>query len=237
MRFPSYPAAALRRVLPGGLKFLLLACGGMLAGCTDSSHQVVISVPEQRMVVIRDGMPLAIYPVSTSKFGVGDRRGSSETPLGTLEVAHKIGDGAPLGAVFHGREPTGEIVSANAPGRDAIVSRILWLRGLEAENQHAYDRYIYIHGTAEERNVGWPVSYGCIRMRSRDVVALYAEVGVGAKVIIRDQPLASAAAPLMVPEAIIPPRVLATPMAEAKPATPISARTVAADSARKVTAR
>ena len=91
-----------------------------------------------------------------------------------------------MGAAFKNREPTGEVVSANAPGRDTIVSRILWLRGLDAGNQNAYDRYIYIHGTAEERNVGHPVSYGCIRMRSRDVIALYDEVGVGAKVFIRD---------------------------------------------------
>ncbi len=100
-----------------------------LAGCADTSHQVVVSVPEQRMVLIKDGIPLAIYPVSTSKFGLGDRPGSSETPLGTLEVARKIGDGLPAGTAFKNREPTGEIVTADTPGRDTIVSRILWLRG------------------------------------------------------------------------------------------------------------
>ena len=213
MRLLPSTATALRHVLQRGVSGGLIASCLILAGCADQSHQVVISVPEQRMVLIKDGIPLAIYPVSTSKFGVGDRPGSSETPLGTLEVARKIGDGVTMGAVFKNREPTGEVVAANAPGRDAIVSRILWLRGLDNGNQHAYDRYIYIHGTAEERNVGYPVSYGCIRMRSRDVIALYNEVGVGAKVFIRDQPLASAAAPLMVPEAIIPPRALAIPVA------------------------
>lgn len=183
----------------------------LLAGCADNSHQVVISVPEQRMVLIRDGMPLAIYPVSTSKFGVGDRPGSSETPLGTMEVAQKIGEGLPPGAAFKNREPTGEIVRANSPGRDAILSRILWLRGLDPENQNAYGRYIYIHGTAAENAVGHAVSYGCIRMRSQDVIALYDAVGVGAKVFVRNESLRVAAAGLLVPEAIIPASALISP--------------------------
>ena len=193
-----------------------------LAGCADTSHQLVISVPEQRMVVIKDGIPLAIYPVSTSKFGLGDRPGSSETPFGALEIADKIGGGCPAGTAFKNREPTGEIVTADAPGRDTIVSRILWLRGLDPDNQNAYDRYIYIHGTAAERSVGLPVSYGCIRMRSLDIIALYDEIGVGAKVFIRVAPLASAARDFLVPEAIIPERPV---MAEAPP------------TARSVTAR
>ena len=201
MRFPVHRASFLRRGLPWAALFVL---AWALAGCADTSHQVVISVPEQRMILIKDGIPLAIYPVSTSKFGLGDKPGSSETPLGTLEIAHKIGDGFPAGTAFKNREPTGEIVAANSPGRDTIVSRILWLRGLDPENQNAYDRYIYIHGTAAERSIGLPVSYGCIRMRSRDVIALYDEIGVGAKVFIRNETLASAARPLLVPEAIIP---------------------------------
>jgi lipoprotein-anchoring transpeptidase ErfK/SrfK len=72
----------------------------------------------------------------------------------------------------------------DAPGRDPIVTRILWLEGLEPQNQRAYDRYIYIHGTPEERNIGRPVSYGCVRMRSQDVIDLYERVGVGARVQI-----------------------------------------------------
>ena len=225
----------LRRAFSGAWKAALFAGCWFFAGCADQDHQIVISVPEQRMVLIRDGIPLAIYPVSTSKFGVGDRPGSSETPLGTLEVARKIGDGVPMGAVFKSREPTGEVVSADAPGRDAILSRILWLRGLDAGNQHAYDRYIYIHGTAEERNVGRPVSYGCVRMRSRDVISLYDAVGVGAKVFIRDQPLAVAAGPLLVPEAILPPGTVAAPTTDPL-ATTSSAKT-ADDVHRAVTAR
>ena len=134
------------------------------------------------MSVYRNGAFIASYPVSTSKFGVGDQRGSYRTPLGKMEVAKKIGDGAPLGMKFKSRRATGEIVPVDAPGRDPIVTRILWLRGLESQNAKAFDRGIYIHGTAEERNVGRPASYGCIRMRSRDVITLFNTVGVGARV-------------------------------------------------------
>ena len=194
----------------------LAGLAGWLSGCaTDQSHQVVISVPEQRMILIKDGLPLAIYPVSTSKYGVGDRPGSSETPVGTMEIARKIGDGLPAGAAFKNREPTGEIVAANSPGRDAILSRILWLRGLDAGNQNAYGRYIYIHGTAAENAIGHPVSYGCIRMRSRDVIALYNEIGVGAKVFILEKPLSTAVLPFVVPETIIPPAPIAAPLVAA----------------------
>ena len=136
------------------------------------------------MAVLDKGVPIATYPVSTSKFGVGDYRGSFGTPLGTLEVASKIGGDVPLGAVFKDRRPTGEIIRPDAPGRDPIVTRILWLRGKEPQNQNAYGRYIYIHGTPEERNIGLPVSYGCVRMRSRDVMQLFQIVGVGAEVKI-----------------------------------------------------
>ena len=136
-----------------------------------------------------DGAPLATYPVSTSKFGLGDIPGSSGTPLGALEVAEKIGGGAPSGAVFKDRRRTGEIVAPDAPGRDPIVTRILWLRGEEPQNARAHSRFIYIHGTPEERNIGLPVSYGCIRMRSRDVIELFAIVGTGAQVRIENQPL------------------------------------------------
>lgn len=169
---------------------VLLSLG---ASCTtpDRHHQLVVSIPDQRVALLQDGVPVATYPVSTSKFGVGDIPGTSETPLGNLEIARKIGAGAPSGAVFKDRERTGEIVPPDAPGRDPIVSRILWLRGLEPQNALAYSRYIYIHGTPEERNIGLPMSYGCIRMRSRDVIQLFDIVGTGAQVKISDQPLAT----------------------------------------------
>lgn len=139
------------------------------------------------MIVYRKGVQIASYPVSTSKFGLGDRPGSRATPLGRMEIAKKIGGGQPAGMKFRHRRATGEIVRVNAPGRDPIVSRILWLKGLEAQNRNTYRRTIYIHGTAEEWKIGTPASYGCVRMKSRDVIKLFNTVGVGAKVeITRD---------------------------------------------------
>ena len=161
----------------------------------DTRHRIVVSIPEQRLALLDNGALIATYPVSTSKFAIGDAPGSRGTPLGELEIAKKIGDGATLGTVFKDRRPTGEILVPDAPGRDPIVSRILWLRGREAQNANAYGRYIYIHGTAEERNIGKRASYGCIRMRSRDVIQLYDIVGYGARVTILDAPL-SAAVPM-----------------------------------------
>ena len=165
-------------------------------GCVkDRKHLVAISVPDQRMAVYREGQPIRQYPVSTSKFGLGSEEGSNRTPTGKFEIAKKIGDGAPAGAVFKDRRRTGEVLPADAPGRDPIVTRILWLQGMEPGNRNSYGRYIYIHGTPEERNIGRPVSYGCIRMRSRDVIDLFDIVGRGARVEIRDQPLRGAPSP------------------------------------------
>jgi len=165
-----------------------------LASCAapDTQHHIVISTRDQKLAVLDRGNLLATYPVSTSKFGLGDYLRSSRTPLGQFEVAKKIGDNAPLGAVFKDRVRTGEVVVPNSPGRDPIVTRILWLRGREAQNANAFGRYIYIHGTPEERLIGRPASYGCVRMRSTDVVQLYNVVGVGAAVTIVDAPLVSA---------------------------------------------
>ncbi len=136
------------------------------------------------MMIFENGLRVAQFPVSTSKFGVGDRPRSYATPLGTLEIASKTGAGAPLGAVFKGKRPTGEVLRANARGRDPIVTRILHLRGLDRGNSKAYGRGIYIHGTAEERTIGHPASYGCIRMKSKDVVRVFDRVPVGTKVEI-----------------------------------------------------
>ena len=134
----------------------------MLCSCTpqDHDHRIVISVADQAMDVYFRNQFLARYQVSTSQFGVGDYPGTCATPLGHLSVAQKIGDGAPLGMVFKDRKPTGEILTPNAPGRDPIVTRILWLKGLEAQNHNAFGRYIYIHGTPVENQIGKPASYG-----------------------------------------------------------------------------
>ena len=172
-------ACARLRVRGGGLLLLML-----LASCVtkDRQHRIVVSVADQAMDVYYREHRVARYQVSTSKFCLGDAPGSCGTPLGRLEVAKKIGAGAPLGAVFKDRKPTGEILMPDTPGRDPIVSRILWLKGLELGNRNAYGRCIYIHGTPEERNIGHPASYGCIRMRSREVARLFRTVGVGTEV-------------------------------------------------------
>jgi len=167
------------------LSFLLASC----ATPKDVQHHVIISVKDQKLALLDREKLVAIYPVSTSKYGLGDWRGSFRTPLGELEIAQKVGDGMPPGTVFKDRRRTGEIVLPNAPGRDPIVSRIIWLRGTEPQNANAFGRDIYIHGTPEERNLGLPVSYGCVRMSSNDVIKLYEMVGPGAQVTIVDAPL------------------------------------------------
>lgn len=163
----------------------------LLAACADTHHRIVISTADQRMALYYDREKIAEYPVSTSKFGVGDAPGSNATPLGYLKVKRKIGSGLPSGGVLKSRRYTGEILQVDAPGRDPIVTRILWLDGVESCNGNAYGRFIYIHGTPEERNIGAPASYGCIRMRSRDVIELYDVVGVGARVFISEEPLSA----------------------------------------------
>jgi len=169
---------------------LALASTLLLGGCASGSrNQMIISTADQKMVLLRDGKPTRSFPVSTSKFGLGDSRGSYATPLGKLRVRKKIGDDMPAGTVFKGRIPTGEVLPVNAPGRDPIVTRILWLEGLEARNRNAFSRYIYIHGTPEERNIGQPVSFGCIRMRSCDVIELFDSIGVNAQVFVTPKPL------------------------------------------------
>jgi lipoprotein-anchoring transpeptidase ErfK/SrfK len=155
-------------------------------------NAVVVSVKEQRLMLLQNGKRVAVYPVSTSKYGVGDFWGRMTTPLGYLQVAAKIGDHAPVGAVFHNRRFTGEILSPNAPGRDPVITRIIWLRGLEQQNAHAFARCIYIHGTPQEKTIGKPASYGCIRMKSKDVATLYNQLPVGALVQIVDGNLPNA---------------------------------------------
>ncbi len=160
--------------------FLFVSC----ASKYDRSSQMLVSVADQTLVLKKNGEYVKTYPVSTSKFGLGSKSGSKRTPLGNHEVAQKFGGGAPSGAVFKSRVRTGEILRPNAPGRDPIVSRILWLKGKDYHNRNTFSRYIYIHGTPEEYKIGRPASYGCIRMKSRDVIDLYRRVGVGARIKI-----------------------------------------------------
>ena len=174
--------------------FLLLTL--FLSGCQsvlnpafvpkDTQHRIVVSVPEQKMRLFDNGKVIATYTISTAKRGIGDLPDSYMTPGGKMEIAEKFGAGMPVGTAFKDRVPTGEIVAIDAPGRDPVVTRILWLRGTEERNQHAYPRYIYIHGTPQESLLGNPASYGCIRMRSADIVELFDKVGIGAEVFVAE---------------------------------------------------
>ena len=185
------PFPALRLISLGFIS--LLAAVGLSSCGTDSSlfgsggdarNKMIVSVRDQKMLLVRDGTPVKSYKISTSKFGVGDRPGSNCTPLGRLQVAKKIGDNAAMGSVFKARRATGEVIKPNSPGRDPVVTRIMWLTGTEIRNHNAFKRTIYIHGTPEERRLGTPASYGCIRMGSRDVADLYARISKGADVFI-----------------------------------------------------
>jgi lipoprotein-anchoring transpeptidase ErfK/SrfK len=151
--------------------------------------RIVVSVRDQKLAVVVNGKIYRTYKISTSRYGEGDNFGSWQTPLGHLQVATKIGGAAPPGSVFHRRQQTGEILAANSPGRDPIVSRIIWLRGTEAENKRAFQRCIYIHGTPQEEFLGKKASYGCIRMRSSDVIEVFNWVGIGTNVAIVQQPI------------------------------------------------
>jgi hypothetical protein len=169
--------------------FAASAAALLLANCADTKHRLVCSASQQRMALFDEGRFVAMFPVSTSKFCLSDTPNSNGTPVGHMKIAKKIGGGQPLGMKFKDRQPTGEIVAPNSPGRDPIVTRILWLRGCEPQNANAYGRYIYIHGTAEEAKLGTPASYGCIRMGSAQIAYLYDIVGEGARVDVVPGPL------------------------------------------------
>jgi lipoprotein-anchoring transpeptidase ErfK/SrfK len=184
----------MRLLQPCSISLLCFIAAIISASPAMATPSVVVSVPDQTLALIDGGIVVARYPVSTSKFGLGDRPGTYSTPLGTMAIASKIGANAPLGTVFKNRRPTGEVLRPNAPGRDPIVSRILWLRGLEKQNALAYSRNIYIHGTPEERLIGRPASYGCIRMRSRDVAQLFNAVPVGTRIEVANTGIGPAVA-------------------------------------------
>jgi lipoprotein-anchoring transpeptidase ErfK/SrfK len=177
----------MNRVLVSFLIALALVAVRPLTAST--AAEIVVSIPDQTLALLDGEKVLARYRVSTSKFGNGDNVGSYRTPLGTLFVSGKFGDRLPVGAVIKNRAPTGEVIAVDARNRDAIISRVIWLRGMERQNSAAHDRCIYIHGTPEERHIGKPFSFGCIRMRSRDVIALYDSVHIGMRVTISEKPI------------------------------------------------
>ena len=156
--------------------------------------EVLIDISRQSLKLLDGGRVRQEWAVSTSRYGPGELAGSMGTPRGLHRIRARIGAGQPPGAVFAGRRPTGEIYSEDLarqhPGRDWILSRILWLCGEQpGRNRHgqvdSMRRYIYIHGTPESEPMGVPRSHGCVRMRNAHVIQLCDQVGPGCRVEIR----------------------------------------------------
>jgi len=153
--------------------------------------RIEISIPQQTLTLHEEGRALKRYLVSTSRNGAGEMEGSFCTPRGAHIVRAKIGTGQPVNTVFVGRRPTGEIwtpeLGERFPGRDWILTRILWLSGCEPGKNRlgkvdTMRRYIYIHGSPDAVEMGKPGSIGCIRMRNQDIVELFELVPPGTEV-------------------------------------------------------
>jgi lipoprotein-anchoring transpeptidase ErfK/SrfK len=161
----------------------------------DMLNYLDICIASQQLTVYAGSKPVQCYPVSTAKKGAGELMGSECTPTGWHKIRAKIGDGQPLNSVFIGRRATGEIYGAELgqqhPQRDWILTRIMWLGGLEpGKNRYGKVdstwRYIYIHGCPDELMRGRPESHGCIRMKNADVLDLFNNIDVGIKVYIHE---------------------------------------------------
>lgn len=161
----------------------------------DIQNYLDICIASQQLTVYADGHPVQCYLVSTAKKGVGELMGSECTPTGWHKIRAKIGADQPLNSVFVGRRATGEIYSTELgrqnPQRDWILTRILWLGGLEpGKNRYGKVdstwRYIYIHGCPDQLMNGSPESHGCIRMKNTDVLDLFNRIEVGVKVFIHE---------------------------------------------------
>jgi lipoprotein-anchoring transpeptidase ErfK/SrfK len=150
-----------------------------------SRTTIVISVRDQQLTVKEGETPIRTYPVSTSRFGIGTKEGSMKTPIGRFRVAEKIGGDMPAGTIFRSRVALMPD-DPHPPTEDLVMSRILWLDGLDEHNTNTRDRFIYIHGTKHESKIGSPASCGCIRMRNADVVELFDLVDHDTAVIIEE---------------------------------------------------
>lgn len=155
-----------------------------MAGMSLTNPRLEVSIGTQRLRLF-DGVQLVReWPCSTSKFGIGSVEGSNKTPLGCFVVKEKHGDGAECGTIFKSRQPVGQWVPGMDTKSDFVLTRILWLHGLEARNANTFQRYIYIHGTNDEQSIGRPASHGCVRLRNRDVIELFDLVPEGTPVWI-----------------------------------------------------
>lgn len=164
-------------------------------GLKSDEYAIIIDISEQKLYLIKDKKIVRIFPVSTSKYGIGNKAGSNRTPLGTHRIAKKIGEGAPIGAIFEARINTGKIARIYTDKtdveKDFVITRIIWLEGLEPGHNRgngidSYQRYIYIHGTPEEGLIGKPASHGCIRMKNKEVIEVFNLARIGMLVEIRE---------------------------------------------------
>ena len=160
---------------------------------TATDKRIEINLSEQRLRLFEGGRAVMDVAVSTAKNGPGEKMNSECTPRGAHVIRAKIGAGHPADTVFVGRRPTGEIYTSELgrrfPGRDWILTRILWLSGLEPGRNRlgkvdTMRRYIYIHGTPDSVALGAPGSRGCVRMRNQDIIALFERVPAGTRVEI-----------------------------------------------------
>lgn len=147
-----------------------------LVGCKSASiNQLTVSIAKQQLIAGDKK-----YLVSTSRFGAGNKAGSNKTATGRMVIIEKVGAGMPAGTIFKGKKPT-----KYYRGGDAITSRILVLHGLEKQNSNVKRRLLYIHGTTDECDIGKPVSWGCVRMKNKDIIELFDKVNVGTLILIQ----------------------------------------------------
>jgi lipoprotein-anchoring transpeptidase ErfK/SrfK len=150
-----------------------------------SQTNIEISIRDQQLTLKSGDEIVRTYPISSSRFGLGTEEGSMKTPTGQFRVAEKIGHEMPENTIFQSRvalRPDDPLPLTE----DFVMSRILWLDGVEEHNANTRDRFIYIHGTKHEDKIGTPASHGCIRMRNTDVIELFTLVDEGTPVIIRE---------------------------------------------------
>lgn len=148
-----------------------------------SPMRIRVHVPSQTLDLFDGDTLMRRYVVSTSRYGIGTENGSNKTPPGRFRISEKFGDGAHAGEIFRERKATGEL-GQEGEGADNVQTRILWLDGLDAENANTHERYIYVHGTNAESQLGTPASHGCVRMSNLDVIDLYERVEIGDEVFI-----------------------------------------------------
>jgi lipoprotein-anchoring transpeptidase ErfK/SrfK len=151
----------------------------------NKGRTIHVSIRDQLLTLKEDEVPVRTYSVSTSRFGIGTEKGSLKTPIGRFRVAEKIGGDMPTGTIFQSRIPL-KPDDPPPPTEDLVISRILWLDGLDEHNANTRERFIYIHGTKHESKIGSPDSCGCIRMRNADVVELFDLVDHDTPVVIEE---------------------------------------------------